>query len=160
MQLLNAIPSSRQTTVGLFLIRLVLGTIFLAHGAQKVFAFGVSGFSAGLAEMGVPLPALMGGLVVLAELVGGIAVVLGLLTRVAALGIVAVMAGAIGLVHWPNGFFAPDGFEFNLMLMGAAVGLIVMGAGAWSLDAILSQRADRRTPSQAGAPPARAARAA
>lgn len=160
MQLLKAMPTSRQTMIGLFLIRLVLGTIFIAHGAQKLFAIGVANFSAGLEQMGVPAAGVMGPLVVLAELGGGIALVLGLFTRVAGLGIIAVMTGAIALVHYPNGFFAPDGFEFNLMLMAAAIGLIVMGAGAWSVDAMLARGADRDTSSQTTAREERAARAA
>lgn len=140
MQLLKAIPNATQTTIGLFLVRVVLGVIFILHGGQKLFQFGVSGFSGGLEQMGVPLAGLFGFLVVVAEFGGGIALVLGLLTRLAGMGIAATMIGAIWLVHLKNGFFAPDGYEFPLMLLAAALGMVIMGPGAWSLDAVLAQR--------------------
>jgi putative oxidoreductase len=140
MRFLNATPSAVQTNVGLLLIRLVLGTIFIAHGAQKVFTFGMSGVGDGFVQMGIPLGGALGPIVSLVELVGGVAIILGLFTRAAGFGIAAVMLGAIVYAHLPAGFFAPNGYEFALMLLAAAGALVVMGAGAYSADAVLGQR--------------------
>jgi putative oxidoreductase len=150
MRFLNAIPSTAQTSAGLLVIRLVLGITFIAHGAQKVFTFGMSGVGEGFVQMGIPFGGMLGPVVSLVELVGGVAIVLGVLTRLAGLGIAAVMLGAIMFAHLSAGFFAPNGYEFPLVLMAAAAALAVMGAGAYSVDALL----ERRLSSGAGAAPA------
>lgn len=151
MRFLNATPSAAQTSAGLLLIRLVLGITFIAHGAQKVFTFGMSGVGEGFVQMGIPFGGVLGPVVSLVELVGGVAIVLGLFTRYAGLGIAAVMLGAIMFAHLPAGFFAPNGYEFALILMAAAAALATMGAGAYSVDAVLERRLSMGAPAAAPA---------
>lgn len=132
--------SNQQVDLALVVLRLVAGVTFLAHGAQKLFVFGLDGVGAGFAQMGVPFGHLVGPLVGTLEFFGGIALVLGLLTRPVALGLAGTMIGAMWFVHLPNGFFLPNGVEFVLSLFGIAIALVLAGAGAYSLDAKLAAR--------------------
>src|SRR5262245_11986353 len=132
--------STRQSDLSLLALRVIVGAIFTAHGAQKLFVFGIAGVQGAFTKMGAPLPELTGPLVAGLEFFGGIALVMGLLTRLFALGLVADMLGAILLVHLANGFFAPSGIEFVLMLFGASLALVVGGAGNFSVDAVLGRR--------------------
>ncbi|MFZ5480403.1 MAG: DoxX family protein [Myxococcota bacterium] len=135
-------------TWGPAVARVLLGAVFFAHGAQKALGwFGGHGFEGTVdffGEMGLPAPVAV--LVILAEFLGSIGLVLGLLTRVAAFGILAVMVGAVAMVHAPVGFFmnwsgaqAGEGFEFHLLAIALCANLVVEGAGAMSLDLALSR---------------------
>jgi len=132
--------NSSRSHAGLALLRVVLGVIFAAHGAQKLFVFGLDGVSQGFAGMGVPLPGLAAPAVALIEFVGGLVLVAGLFTRWVAVALAAVMLGALVLVHLPAGFFAPNGIEFVLALFAGAVALSLTGPGAYSVDAALARR--------------------
>lgn len=121
-------------------IRIALGTIMFAHGAQKVFGvWGGPGFERWVNQP-APLvdlrPAwIWMGAAALSEFVGGALVMIGLYTRVGAFFIACVMAVAIIGVHWNNGFFINNGgFEFPLALLGMALALLIYGGGAASID--------------------------
>jgi putative oxidoreductase len=133
-------PSRRQIDTALAVLRIVLGVTFILHGGQKLFVFGFAGVSGAFAQMGIPAPGLLGPFVAFVEFFGGIAILLGLLTRLAALGVGATMVVAILTVHLKNGFFAPTGVEFPLSLLGSAVALVITGAGAFSLDALIGKK--------------------
>ena len=135
--------STRRLDLALVILRLAVGAVFIAHGGQKLFVYGLDGVTGAFAQMGVPLPGLVGPAVALLELFGGIALVVGLLTRVAALGLAATMVGAIALVHAPAGFFLPNGAEFALSLLAATVTLALAGAGGFAVDAALASRRAR-----------------
>jgi putative oxidoreductase len=132
----------------LLIVRVVLGVIFFAHGAQKVFGcFGGPGLKGTIAyfkqAMGIPAGATV--LAALIECFGGLAMLAGLLVRPAALGLVVVMLVAVAKVHWKNGFFLNmsmtpgkgHGYEFNLALIGMALAVLVGGAGRYSLDRLI-----------------------
>ena len=132
--------SSQQVDRALVVLRLIAGATFIAHGAQKLFVYGFDGVGGAFTQMGIPFGTIVGPMVGLLEFLGGIALVLGLLTRLAALGLAINMVGAMWLVHLPNGFFLPNGVEFALSLFGIATALVMMGAGAYSVDAKLAAR--------------------
>ena len=141
MQQLFASASNRQINIALTLLRVVVGAIFIAHGAQKLFVFGFAGVAGGFAGMGVPMAGILGPFVALVEFLGGIALVVGLLTRLASLGIASTMVVAILLVHLKQGFFNPGGVEFPLSLLASTIALVLTGPGRWSLDALIGRKA-------------------
>jgi putative oxidoreductase len=134
--------------VAFTVLRLVLGVIFFAHGAQKLLGwFGGYGFQGTMGffeHMGMPAPVAF--LIICTEFFGGLGLIVGLLSRIAALGIGVEMIGAIFLVHLPNGFFMNwagtqkgEGFEYHLLAIAAAAVLLLRGSGAFSLDRRLSK---------------------
>jgi putative oxidoreductase len=129
-------------------VRVALGIVFIAHGGQKVFGwFGGPGLKATIQafqqHMKVPPAATV--LAAFIEFFGGLALLIGFLSRPAAVGIVAVMLVAIAKVHGRNGFFLNfsgtpgkgHGFEFNFVLIAMALCILIGGAGALSIDALL-----------------------
>jgi putative oxidoreductase len=134
----SAAPDQRRD-LALLLIRVVLGIVFIAHGAQKLFGvFGGPGLAgtaeawAGLGLQPAMLFALLGGI---AEFGGGLLMLVGLLTPVASLAIVGMMVGAITLVTAGKGFFIQNqGYEYNLVLIVLAVAVAIAGPGRLSLD--------------------------
>jgi putative oxidoreductase len=129
--------------------RLILGIVFFAHGAQKVLGwFGGFGFSAtvaAFAKFGMPAPLVY--FVMFVEFFGGLSMIFGLLSRLGGLGITALMLGAIGMVHIHVGFFMNwygaqkgEGYEFHLLAIALAVLIMVRGAGALSLDGMISSK--------------------
>jgi putative oxidoreductase len=130
--------------VGLVL-RITLAVVMFPHGAQKVLGwFGGHGFSRTMkyfTDSGIP--AVFALLAIAAEFLGPLGLAVGLLTRIAAFGVACVMLVAIVTV-WPHGFFMNwygnqkgEGFEYHLLALGIAITLIIIGAGAWSLDSAL-----------------------
>jgi putative oxidoreductase len=131
--------------------RLVLGLVMLPHGAQHALGWlGGYGFGGTLqwmtATLGFPAP--LAALAIATELVAPLALVLGLAGRAAALGIAAVMLGAI-TTHAADGFFmnwvgvlpaGREGFEYHLLALGLAAVVLLGGSGAWSLDRRLTAR--------------------
>ena len=127
---------------GILLLRVVLGSIMAAHGAQKLFGwFGGGGprkTAEGFSQLRFRAPLLMGLTAGVAELGGGLLIAAGLLTPLAALAIAVVMVNAIATVHWRNGFFnSAGGYEFNLLILTVAAAIAATGAGRFSLDNLI-----------------------
>ena len=135
--------TTRRTDFALVLLRVVLGIVFMAHGGQKLFVYGLDGVAGAFTQMGAPLPGITGPLVAFGEFFGGLALVIGLLTRFAGVGLAAIMLGAILIAHLGAGFFAPGGFEFPLTLLSGALALAITGAGSFSADGVLAARRGR-----------------
>ena len=120
--------------VSLLLVRVIVGIIFAAHGAQKMFgAFEGKGLEATANEMGP-----IGYLVSIGEFFGGLGLVVGFLTRFSAASLIVIMIGAIALVHGKNGFFQSDnGIEYNLALIGLLLPILLAGPGRYALGRFL-----------------------
>lgn len=125
--------------IGLLIIRLIVGILFIGHGSQKLFGwFGGHGLkgTAGWFESigirpGVPMAFIAG----ISEFIGGLLFILGLFTPLAGILIAGTMIMAIIKVHAPNGLWATsNGYEFNLTLLAVAIGIALTGAGQYSLD--------------------------
>lgn len=123
---------------GIALLRVVTGIIFLMHGQQKLFEFGIGGVTGMLTGLGFPAPGFMAIVLTLVEVVGGIALIVGAFTRIAAILVAIDVLVAFFLVHLPNGFFVSNGgFELVLILATAGVTLFLTGPGAMALDSRL-----------------------
>ncbi|HEX4681223.1 MAG TPA: DoxX family protein [Gemmatimonadaceae bacterium] len=130
----------RRVNLALLVLRLIAGGIMIAHGAQKLFVFGMANVGANFGKMGIPAPGVMGPFIGLLEFLAPIAIIIGLLTRLAALGLAFDMLGAIAFVHFKNGFFAPMGLEYPLALLGMYAALVIAGAGDYSIDGSIARR--------------------
>lgn len=138
--------STNQSGVLLFQ-RIVLGLVMFPHGAQKLFGwFGGGGWTdtMGYLTGAVGLPYAIAALVIISEVFGSIGLIVGLGTRLAALGVVAVMVGAMLSNHLWVGFFmnwggrqGGEGFEYHLLALALALPLIVKGGGWLSADAAI-----------------------
>ena len=128
-------------------VRVALGIIFFAHGAQKTFGwFGGPGLSAtiqGFRKMNVPPAATV--LAAFTECFGGLALIIGVLARPSAIGLIGVMLVAIVKVHAQHGFFLNfamtpgrgHGYEYNLALLAMALSIVIGGAGVFSIDRLI-----------------------
>ena len=137
MKLFRA-PSPAYVNLGLAVLRIATGAVFLDHGYQKMFKMGIGGVTGFFGQIGVPLPNVMATLITLLEVFGAIAIIVGFLTRPLALVFVLDMLGAILLVQLKNGF---SKFELEFLLLGASVALFLAGAGRYSVDAMIAGRA-------------------
>jgi putative oxidoreductase len=127
--------------LALLILRLMVGLVIAAHGAQKLFGWFGGGGLKGAIKMSEMLRlrpvrfwALMSGLT---EFVGGVLLALGLLNPLGPLGVIAAMLMAIITVHWPRFFNTNRGLEFPLVLLGMSLSAAISGPGAYSLDAWL-----------------------
>lgn len=123
--------------LGLAIVRVVTGVIFVAHGAPKLFG-GVGGTAGFLDQLGVPIAGFFAWVVTLLEFFGGIALILGLLVVPVALLLSAHMLTGIILVHAKNGFYVigpgQGGVEFNLLLIASLLLMVFAGPGMAALD--------------------------
>ena len=130
------------------ILRLMLGIVFFAHGAQKMLGwFGGYGFNGTMQFFTetMHIPAFFAFLAICAEFFGGLGLIFGFLTRIAAFGIAANMVVAVAMVHGHVGFFMNwsgtqkgEGFEYHLLVLAIAAFLIIKGGGAASVDRALS----------------------
>jgi putative oxidoreductase len=146
MRALALAPLSRLAGLAPLAVRVIVGVIMIAHGAQKLQA-GPANFGQGLAGMGVPLPVLTGYAVTFAELIGGVLLVVGLFSRLAALLLTANLTGAIFLVNIGVGFLTPpgaasSGVELPLALIAGLLAILLAGPGKLSLDHALGIERD------------------
>lgn len=131
------------TDIGLLVVRLVVGLIFAAHGAQKAFGWwggpGFAGWTGALQSMGWR-PASFWALVSIgAELAAGLLLALGSLTPLASSALIGQSVVIVFGVHWPKGFWnAKGGWEFPLSLAAGAIAVGLAGPGSISLDSALS----------------------
>ena len=124
-------------TWGLVPLRLALGVVFLMHGWQKVFAFGVAGTADILGKLGIPLATVSAVVLMVAELGGGVSIITGVFTRWAALALAIEMCVAIPVARMGGGFFTPYGYEFEMTLLGACITLALTGPGDLTLTRLL-----------------------
>ncbi|WP_163103072.1 DoxX family protein [Peribacillus alkalitolerans] len=128
--------------IGLLIIRLVIGVLFIGHGAQKLFGwfggYGLEGTGGWFESIGMKPGVTMALFAGLAEFIGGILFALGLLTPLAGIMIAGTMVMAIVKVHAPNGLWATsNGYEYNLTLLAVAIGTVLMGPGRYAVDPFL-----------------------
>lgn len=138
---MDPITKDKATSAGLLILRLFLGLGLVAHGWQKFFVFGVSGFAGLLRQLGVPAPEAAAWLSASTELAGGALIAAGLFTRLAAIPLAVNMAVAAFLAH--SGYFitnTPPGREYALNLAAAFAALALTGAGRYSIDSRLESR--------------------
>lgn len=139
----NTTAPSSSASLGLLVLRVVVGLIFVAHGAQKIFEYTLPGTIGSFADMGVPLPEIAAPFVAFVELIGGALLALGLFTRPVGILLAVDMIVAIVAVHLPAGLWVGEGgYEFVAVLGVAALALAFTGAGRFSIDgAVLRGRA-------------------
>ena len=123
------------------LMRGVLGYVFVAHGAQKLFGWfggrGIEGTAGFFDFLGIPAPRFFAVLVGLTEFFGGLLLIVGLLTVATSLALLVDMVLAIATFNHAHGFFVESpngGWELNFVLIGLLGALTLVGAGAWSID--------------------------
>lgn len=136
---------STQAGLAALILRVPVGIILIAHGAQKLFGwfggYGLEGTGQWMASIGLEPGYLMALMAGSAEFFGGIALVLGLLTRPAALVVAFTMVVAIITTHLSNGLFmSNNGYEYALTLLAASLALMIQGGGSLSADKQLSSR--------------------
>lgn len=132
--------------VGLIL-RITVGGIMLPHGAQKLFGwFGGYGFSATMNffTQSMKLPWIISIAIILIELFGAIGLIIGFASRIWALGLMAIMIGAICTTNMKNGFFmnwfgnqSGEGYEYHLLVIGICVAILFVGGGKYSVDSLM-----------------------
>lgn len=151
--------TATDSDVATAILRLVLGIVFFAHGAQKMLGWfggygfhGTMGFFTGV--MHIPAPFTF--LAISAEFFGGLGLIVGFLTRIATFGIFTNMVVAIAMVHHNFGFFMNwtgaqkgEGYEYHLLVLAMTVLLMIRGGGAWSVDRIIGKSNMERAVAQA-----------
>lgn len=128
--------------LGLLIIRLVIGVLFIGHGAQKLFGsfggYGLKGTGGWFESIGMKPGITVALIAGLTELIGGLLFALGFLTPLAGIMIAGTMVIAIAKVHGPNGLWTTsNGYEYNLTLLAVSIGLALIGPGQYALDTLL-----------------------
>ena len=129
-------------SLGLLVLRLVVGLTLAGHGAQKLFGWwggpGMAGWTQAVTRLRIRPPVPFAWLAALSELGGGLLFALGLLSPIGTLAITGTMLVAVATVHWPNGFWTSKrGYEYNLTVIASAVAVGLTGPGTYSLDQAL-----------------------
>jgi len=129
-------------SLGLLILRVVVGLMLAGHGAQKVFGWwggpGMTGWTAIVTRLRIRPAAPWAWVAALSELGGGILFALGLLSPLGSLAIAGTMLVAVATVHWANGFWNTNrGYEFNLTILASVTAVALAGPGTYSLDQAL-----------------------
>lgn len=137
--------SASDTGYGALVLRIPVGIIFMAYGAQKLFGwfggYGLEGTGQWMASIGLGPGLLTAFLAGSTEFFGGLFIILGLLIRPTALLLAFTMIVAIFTVHFENGLFmANNGYAFGLSLLAASLSLAFSGAGKAALDQIIVKK--------------------
>ncbi|MFL1455885.1 DoxX family protein [Marinobacter sp. GN3S48] len=143
-QLINRVFATNSSWAALAL-RIPVGIIFVAHGAQKLFGwfggYGLEGTGQWMDSIGLSPGYLMALMAGGAEFLGGLALIIGLLVRPASAVLAFAMLIAIFSVHIGNGLFmSNNGYEFGLALLAVSVSLVFSGGGRASVDALLARQ--------------------
>lgn len=135
------------------ILRIGLGVVMFAHGAQKLFGwFGGNGFEGtmGFSTQKMGLPWLVAFLVIIGESLGSLGLIAGFLTRFTAASFIMIMIGAIATVHWPQGLFMNwfgqqqgEGYEYHVLVITMSAALVIIGGGKWSMDGVSAARLER-----------------
>lgn len=131
-----------EVDASLLILRVVVGVIFAAHGAQKIFgAFEGPGLTKLVEKMGA-----IGYPVAVGEFFGGLGLIVGFLCRFSAASNIVIMIGAIARVHGVNGFFQQNGgFEYNLALIGLLAPILIAGPGKFAIGRFLPLPKSKQT---------------
>lgn len=126
-------------------LRVPVGIIFMAHGAQKLFGwfggYGLEGTAGWMESIGLAPGLLMALLAGAGEFFGGLLILFGILTRPAAAVLAITMVVAIFSVHFANGLFmSNNGYEFALALLAASVSLAISGSGKIGIDQLIAKK--------------------
>ncbi|MBS1637789.1 MAG: DoxX family protein [Bacteroidetes bacterium] len=131
------------------ILRLILGTVMLPHGMQKLFGlFGGYGFKGTMSYFTdtMKLPWVIALLIIFIEFFCSIAFIIGFSSRICALLFIIIMIGAIITTNYKFGFFMNwfgaqkgEGFEYHLLVIGICVALLLTGSGKYSLDSLISK---------------------
>ena len=124
-------------SIGLAVLRVVTGAVFMAHGLPKLGIIGDGGLAATadmFTNMGIPLPVVSAFVVAATEAVGGALLIAGFMTRFVTAAQAIAMLVAVLAVHLPNGFAGRGGYQWALLLAAAAFCLMLEGAGKYSID--------------------------
>ncbi|MFO0775162.1 MAG: DoxX family protein [Nitrospiraceae bacterium] len=140
---------STDDSVAPLMLRVGLGSVMFAHGAQKLLGwFGGNGFDGtmGFFTGALGLPWIIGFLVIVGESFGAVGLMAGCLTRFTAASFIVIMLGAIPQ-HWAQGFFMNwfghqqgEGFEFHMLVIAMSLALLVTGGGKWSVDGAIARQ--------------------
>jgi putative oxidoreductase len=137
----TAAASPHGHDLGLLLLRLAVGLTIAVHGSQKLFGWfdggGLEATGQGFTAMGYPSGETMALIAGLSEFFGGVGLVLGLITPLAAAAVLGTMINAVVAVHWDAGFFAPEGYEYPMLLGLGAASLALTGPGGYAADRFL-----------------------
>ncbi|RLU87502.1 DoxX family protein [Streptomyces griseocarneus] len=124
-------------SLGILLLRLMLGLIMMSHGTQKLFGWfdggGITGTGKEFTQLGYPAGKAMAVVAGLSEGLGGAGIFLGLLTPLAAAALLGTMINALW-VTWDGGFFAPKGVEYTLLIAVSAAAIALTGPGRYAID--------------------------
>jgi putative oxidoreductase len=129
-------------SLGLLILRVFLGGMMMAHGAQKVFgAFegpGLKAFTETTRKLNLEPAEILGPVGAYSEFLGGLSILFGFLTPAGALAVINTMAVAIWKVHAKNGFWSTKrGYEFNGLIIAASASLLLTGPGKVSVDGVI-----------------------